>query len=244
MFELDEYGRLDIKATRSLFDVQMLQFKKANNKGLLKTVKMMCQFLVVLAKMESNGIYIDTDALNQVEKDFEKEKSKQAEKNRQKQERNWAFFSRDNDIYALYWINSLKILRLTDKDGACWEFEDYSSEETLNNKLPSDLTIGTQLSELEGKYYFIAHKKIIFLRKKIYLGKFCQFDFDQKKIIPGNYWLVHSLKSMFGAKNKTNPHLLSCTYFSGIQASHDSLELAYGVNDLDFGFSTHKYEEL
>jgi len=80
-------------------------------------------------------------------------------KNRQKQERNWAFFSRDNDIYALYWINSLKILRLTDKDGACWEFEDYSSEETLNNKLPSDLTIGTQLSELEGKYYFIAHKK-------------------------------------------------------------------------------------
>ena len=73
MFELDEYGRLDVKATRSLFDAQMLQFKKTRNKGLLKTVKMMCQFLVVLAKMESNGIYIDMDALNQVEKDFEKE---------------------------------------------------------------------------------------------------------------------------------------------------------------------------
>ena len=66
MFELDEYGRFDIKATRSLFDAQMLQFKKINNKGLLKTVKMMCEFLVVLAKMENNGIRIDMDALNQV----------------------------------------------------------------------------------------------------------------------------------------------------------------------------------
>ena len=76
MFELDEYGRFDIKATRSLFDAQMLQFKKINNKGLLKTVKMMCEFLVVLAKMENNGIRIDMDALNQVEKSFEEEFNK------------------------------------------------------------------------------------------------------------------------------------------------------------------------
>ena len=73
MFELDEYGRFDIKATRSLFDAQMLHFKKKKNNGLLKTVKMMCEFLVILAKMENNGIHIDATALEKVETDFQNE---------------------------------------------------------------------------------------------------------------------------------------------------------------------------
>ena len=34
---------------------------------------MMCEFLVVLAKMENNGIFIDNQALLQVEKDFQEE---------------------------------------------------------------------------------------------------------------------------------------------------------------------------
>jgi len=70
---LEEYGRFDIKATRSLFDAQMIQFKKPINKGLLKTAKIMGKFLIVLAKMEDNGIYIDANALDKVEEDFQKE---------------------------------------------------------------------------------------------------------------------------------------------------------------------------
>ena len=76
MFELDEYGRFDIKATRSLYDSQMLQFKKPVNKGLVLTAKTMGEFLIVLAKMENNGIHIDNDALGQVEKDFQDEFNK------------------------------------------------------------------------------------------------------------------------------------------------------------------------
>jgi DNA polymerase I-like protein with 3'-5' exonuclease and polymerase domains len=70
---LEEYGRFDIKSTRSLFDAQIKQFKNPKNKQLVKTVKMMCEFLVVLAKMENNGIFIDNQALLQVEKDFQEE---------------------------------------------------------------------------------------------------------------------------------------------------------------------------
>ena len=54
---LEEYGRFDIKATRSLFDAQMLQFNKPINRGLLKTAKIMGKFLIVLAKMGSNWVY-------------------------------------------------------------------------------------------------------------------------------------------------------------------------------------------
>jgi len=73
---LEEYGRLDIKATRSLYDSQMIQFKKPVNKGLVLTAKTMGEFLIVLAKMENNGIHIDNDALEQVEKDFKDEFNK------------------------------------------------------------------------------------------------------------------------------------------------------------------------
>ena len=73
---VEEYGRLDVKATRSLFDAQMLQFKKPQHAHLVKTLQNMCHFLVVLTKMEKNGIYIDTDALATVEKDFQEEYDK------------------------------------------------------------------------------------------------------------------------------------------------------------------------
>ena len=70
---VEDYGRLDVKATRSLFDAQMLQLKKPQHKHLVKTLQNMCHFLVVLAKMENHGIYIDMEALDEVEKDFQEE---------------------------------------------------------------------------------------------------------------------------------------------------------------------------
>mgnify|MGYP003131829391 FL=1 len=73
---LEEYGRFDIKSTRSLFDAQIEQFKIPKNKKLIKSTKMMCEFLIVLAKMENNGIYIDEEALKQVEKDFQEEQDR------------------------------------------------------------------------------------------------------------------------------------------------------------------------
>jgi len=61
---VEEYGRLDVKATRSLFDAQMLQLKKPQHKHLIKTIQNMCQFVVVLTKMEDNGIYINREAFS------------------------------------------------------------------------------------------------------------------------------------------------------------------------------------
>jgi hypothetical protein len=110
--------------------------------------------------------------------------------------------------------------------------------------LPGNLTIGTQLSKIGGKYCFVAHKKVYVRGKKMYLGKFCVLNFEDMTISPGKYWLVHSLKSLFGAKIKTNTNLFSCTYFSGIQTFNETIKLGYGVNDVDFGFSTKNFEDL
>jgi len=165
-------------------------------------------------------------------------------KNRQKFEKNWAFFSEGDEIYALYRIDPLKILKVKNIGATSWEVEDFYCDKRQNIELSNNLTIGTQLSMVNDKYYFVAHKRYYFLGKKIYLGKFCALDFSKKKIRPGKYWLAHSLKSLFGSTIKTNANLLSCTYFSGIQTSDDSVKLGYGINDVSCGFSTHNFKDL
>lgn len=163
--------------------------------------------------------------------------------NRQRQERNWAFFYEDGEIYALYWINPLVILRVKEQGHNYWEFEDFHSGNE-NQNFPNTLSIGTQLSPVENKYCFVAHSKNYLLNKKIYMGKFCSFDFRNFQLDFGKHWLVHSLGSMFGNRIKHNTNLFSCTYFSGIQWKENELKLGYGINDLEFGFSSHKLHEL
>ena len=62
---VEEYGRQDIVATRALFQSQMKDLNLPRNKGLLKTIKMMCEFCYVLTEMENNGIRIDLDKLDE-----------------------------------------------------------------------------------------------------------------------------------------------------------------------------------
>ncbi len=70
---VEEYGKIDVQITRRLFDSQMADFKLPKNKGLLMTVKMMNEFLVVLSDMERNGININLNELGQVEKEYRAE---------------------------------------------------------------------------------------------------------------------------------------------------------------------------
>jgi DNA polymerase I-like protein with 3'-5' exonuclease and polymerase domains len=70
---VEEYGRIDVAITRKLFDSQMEDLKSDNNKHLLKTVKMMNEFLIVLTDMERNGIHINLNDLTQVEREYRAE---------------------------------------------------------------------------------------------------------------------------------------------------------------------------
>ena len=70
---VEEYGKIDVQITRRLFDSQMDDLKMAKNKGLLMTLKMMNEFLVVLSDMERNGININLEELNSVEKEYRAE---------------------------------------------------------------------------------------------------------------------------------------------------------------------------
>ena len=71
---VEEYGRNDVTITKRLFDSQMQDFKLPANKDLIKTAKMMGEFLVVLSDMERNGIYVDLNVLEKVNAEYTAEK--------------------------------------------------------------------------------------------------------------------------------------------------------------------------
>ena len=70
---VEQYGRIDVAITRQLFDSQMADLRSDKDKGLLKTIKVMNEFLIVLTDMERNGINVNLDDLKEVEKEYRAE---------------------------------------------------------------------------------------------------------------------------------------------------------------------------
>ena len=70
---VEQYGKIDVAITRQLFDSQMEDLRTDKHKGLLKTIKVMNEFLVVLTDMERNGINVNLNDLKQVEKEYRAE---------------------------------------------------------------------------------------------------------------------------------------------------------------------------
>ncbi|MEM7587718.1 MAG: hypothetical protein AAF560_30300 [Acidobacteriota bacterium] len=160
---------------------------------------------------------------------------------RRGQERNWAFFQQAGQTYALYWLNPLRILRLEEETEDAWVMEDEYLGPLLEPEsgTPDDVTLGTQLSETPEGYRFVGHRKVLVAgNKKLYLGRAGSFDPVARTVSSSGPWLIHSLESLFGSEIKHNGNLHSCTYFSGIQTAPDETLVAYGVNDVDYGFAS------
>jgi len=161
---------------------------------------------------------------------------------RRHQERNWGFFSEHGEVYAIYQIAPLVILKLEKESGDAWWMAEHLRHS--NSDVPHSLSLGTQPFRHASRYYFMAHRKYLMKRKKVYLGLLCALDSGNMTITSGDSWIVHSPGSLLGSEVKHNTNLFSCTYFSGLEASDAGITLGYGVNDVDFGFSTYSHGEL
>ena len=71
---VEEYGRSDVLSCAEVFLSQTAEYAVNENANLRKTRNMMNQMLEVLLEMEANGIYIDLDELDKVEKEYTQEK--------------------------------------------------------------------------------------------------------------------------------------------------------------------------
>jgi hypothetical protein len=161
---------------------------------------------------------------------------------RQDMERNWAFFTEGGEVYAIYRISPLIILRLEQVSESAWFMVELFRNDDQSEF--HDLTLGTQPVRYADRHYFMAHRKYLFRQKKLYLGRLCALDTAERAVTLADTWMAHSPQSLLGNAVKHNSNLFSCTYFSGLQASSSGLSLGYGINDVDFGFSTLDLEAL
>ncbi len=161
---------------------------------------------------------------------------------RQRTEKNWAFYSIDNTLYALYSLEPLTILKAAEVKPHAIVFESHFRDTKQHFK---NYSIGTPLCEHDGKFMFIAHKKYYRNRKRLYLGKPCELDItNTPKLKRNTTTLLHSFKSIFGNKHKFNKNLISCTYFSGIQKYGHNLVVSYGINDVNWNIALVKTKQL
>jgi DNA polymerase I-like protein with 3'-5' exonuclease and polymerase domains len=72
---VEEYGRNDVTITYALYLKQRDVLSRTENRGLLPTIIMSNEFMLVLCDAERNGIAIDVDVLDKVEEEY-KEKLK------------------------------------------------------------------------------------------------------------------------------------------------------------------------
>jgi len=161
---------------------------------------------------------------------------------RARTEKNWAFYMEDNKLFALYNLNPLTILEATGSEAHTIVFKTFFVDD---NQCFKNFSIGTPLLKIDEGYGFIAHKKIFRKRKRLYLGRpFRLITGTNPQIKANKQIVIHSLKSVLGAKHKFNKNLISCTYFSGIHRFGENLILSYGINDIDWSVVTIKFKKI
>lgn len=77
---VETYGRGDVISCLEVYESQMHDYRKPEYTGLRKVRDMMNEMLIVLLDMERNGIYIDVEALDDVEQEFTEERNKLQER--------------------------------------------------------------------------------------------------------------------------------------------------------------------
>lgn len=159
-------------------------------------------------------------------------------RDRQSVEKNWAFFGSQTELRALYSLNTGLILKgHIDQQRNQIEFEAWKY--ARSPKAARNLSIGTQFLDSGREMYFIAHRKLYLLGKRMYVGLPLSLDVgaSELRIVRGNQYLIHSVSSLLGSRVKLNKNLISCTYFSGIDEVDGKIILSYGVNDTAYGFA-------
>ncbi len=154
-------------------------------------------------------------------------------KGRQSVEKNWAFYFYNNEIYALYSLNGLSVLKGQNTQANVMEFFEESREDAM---CFGAYTIGTPMVLYKNEYLFFAHRKVTRRGKRLYLGKPFWYQPGEKpklRAASRNYY-VHSYRSLLGVTHKFNPSLISCTYFSGLFLSGKKVILGYGINDVSW----------
>lgn len=163
---------------------------------------------------------------------------------RRRVEKNWAFMLHGDRLRALYSVDPVSFISAAwpprpGDDALQFTHDSPPNEPPTPKRNGRTLSIGTQLSFDGANAWLVTHEKWYFRGNRLYLGRATRLDNSsasaQLSYSPRR--LSHSLASLFGSKDKPNPRLISCTYFSGIVVREGRAILGYGINDVAFNFA-------
>ena len=162
---------------------------------------------------------------------------------RQTIEKNWALFATNGALHAVYSVSPPIVLRARDRySKGKISFEPLSNEVCEMQNPGWGLTLGSQLASLDSAgsdFGVVVHRKLYWGKKRAYLGLpgRVRRDGDKYAIAFGQRYLAHSPRALLGSRIRHNPHLISCTYISGLIVEDGRAILGYGINDVEAGFA-------
>lgn len=161
---------------------------------------------------------------------------------RSRVEKNWAFYVVNNELFSLYSISPIIVLRAQEfkKNRIIFEQCYFNESSQYYN-----YSIGSPMVSVGSRLLFVAHKKIYCMGKRLYLGRPFTFTHVGKPELKARkIFLMHSIIALFGCTKKFNKNLISCTYFSGINYTGSGIQLSYGINDVKWGLATLVPDDL
>jgi hypothetical protein len=152
---------------------------------------------------------------------------------RQRVEKNWAFFQAGPELRAVYSLQPLEIL--VNRGGGLGDGGPlaFDRRQPTGSVGPVGLTIGSQMLVEADRGLLIAHSKVKVGRQRAYVGRLVELDLaaDEYSVSVSPTTLIDSWRALLPSRNRLNPNLWSATYFSGITRIRKELLLGYGVND-------------
>ena len=166
---------------------------------------------------------------------------------RQRIEKNWAFYEDAGKLHAIYGLAPVRTLVAEEwnEDAGFVRLRTATTAATLDPRL-AELTIGTPARAHGRDLVLLAHQKVRLRKMRGYVGHPVRLvrDGDSFRAEMTPLTLIHSFWGLLGPRIRLNPHLLFCTYFSGLDLDGDRVRLGYGINDNTLGFAELEFSEL
>lgn len=162
-------------------------------------------------------------------------------------EKNWAFFTYEGQIGALYSLRPLRVLVGEVRDRVV-RFTRVSGPPVgppRRRTVVPTISIGSQPVVLGGKLRLIAHEKYTIGRSRLYVARAVEADVGASaRVTIGRTRMIHQMSQLRARRPRRNPHLFGCTYVSGLDLDGQRAFISYGVNDRALGLAALDWESV
>jgi len=141
-------------------------------------------------------------------------------------EKNWILFEHENEVYCLYSLSPLKILKRV--DSSSWRFEDHYVEATgFNNKFHNGSTMFAKDGYLYGFGHMIVNGRA---GRRSYFANIYRLDMKTNTVeISQDQCWAYNMNALSGGYHVS--HVISNLFFGSAELNDNQVRVAVGVND-------------